>query len=578
MVPLARYVVSASRTPHDLNFTPSSVTLVSLADLQVEQVTSLATALSEQPGVILYNTGAPGGQSTVSLRGANADQTLFVVDGVRMNDRAASYLNALGTADLTGIDRIEVLRGPQSTLYGSSAMGGVILINTAHGAGPTSGSVSATAGSFDSYGAAVEAGGAKAGFSYAGAVSRYETANERPGNDLRQWNASLRLEDTIAAGVLVGTTMRWQNANYEEPGSRFYAAPGTVQSESALSTVYGEIRATDEFTSRLTLASELRQYTWLSDGYASPQSNNREILDWQNTWTPVKAAEIVAGANVESSRYVVDAGSTSDHISAGYVSAILRPVATVTLTAGARYDDYHSVGSATTGRGGVAWTPVPGTKLHATYGTGFNAPSSADRYGVPDWGQLPNPTLVPEKSEGWDAGIDQELAHGALTVSATYFQNKYRNLFEWETLDPKTYDGETVNVAHATTKGVELATAVRFSDRVQGRLAYTYLDAHDDDTGARLNRRPRHTADAEVHGMVTQAWTVGAGLHLVAANINGTLPFGGYTTARVFTSYALRPTLLLKLHIENALNRHYEEVYGYPALSRGVFGSAEFRF
>ncbi|MCX6945460.1 MAG: TonB-dependent receptor plug domain-containing protein, partial [Opitutales bacterium] len=132
-LPLGQFVVSASRTPQDPKFVASSVTTLALADLAAAQVTDLRTALSAQAGVGVVSSGAVGGQTSVFLRGSNSYQTLFIVDGVRMNDRAALYSNFLGGADLAGLGRIEVLRGPQSTLYGSSAMGGVIVLDTARG-------------------------------------------------------------------------------------------------------------------------------------------------------------------------------------------------------------------------------------------------------------------------------------------------------------------------------------------------------------------------------------------------------------------------------------------------------------
>jgi vitamin B12 transporter len=577
-VALDRYVFSASRTPQDPKTTPSSVSLVSFDELRVEQVPTLSAALAGQPGVIASTTGAVGGQTSVFIRGANQDQTLFVVDGVRLNDRAAEYLNFLGAADLHGLDRIEVLRGPQSTLYGSSALGGVILLNTAHGAGPASGTLSATGGSFGSYGAAVDLSGSTGGLSYAGSLQGYRTDNDRPDNEYKQASGAARLEYTAAPGVIVGGTFRGLNARYEEPGSRLYSFAGVVQTENTLATMYGDVRPSPEFDSRLTLASHLRQYTYTSFGFASPQSNNRYILDWQNTWTPTKTAEIVAGTNFERSRYVVDGAAERDRVAAGYISTTLRPAAQLVLTGGLRYDNFRSVGSATTGRAGVAWLPTKGTKLRATYGTGFNAPSTADRYGIVEWGQLPNPNLEPEKSRGWDAGIDQELADGAVTLSATYFQNKFRNLFEFEYTNFTTFEGHIVNRAHASTQGVELAAAGRLTNHVHARATYTYLSAYNDDSGARLNRRPRHTGDAEVHGDLAPGVVLGVGGHFVSDNVDGTSPYGGYATVRVFASWQVRRDLTLKARVENALNRKYEEVYGYPALPVGAFGSVEWKW
>ncbi|PTX92381.1 TonB-dependent receptor [Opitutus sp. ER46] len=575
-IPLDRYVLSASRTPQDARYTPSAVTVVSMVDLRTAQVTSLATALSMQPGVVVAMTGAPGGQASVLMRGANSDQTLFLVDGVRMNDRSAAYLNFLGGADIEGIDRLEVLRGPQSTLYGSSAMGGVIRIDTERGSGAAHGSLAATAGSFGTFGGTAAVKGAADGLRYSASFGRFVTDNDLANNDLRRWTGATRLEYVASPVLLVGGTFRAVSIDREEPGSRVFPSIGTTQSGNTLGTVFAEAHVADEFTSRLTLALHRRQYTWRSGSYYAPQSNRREIVDWQNTWSPIQPVEIVAGVNAENSRFIVEGRSDEDRLSAGYVSATVRPTSSVTVTGGVRYDDFKSVGGATTGRVGLAWLPRAGTKLHATYGTGFNAPGTSDRYGVPSWGQIANPNLVPEKSRGWDAGIEQEL--GPVTVDVTFFHNRFRNLFEWEYVNYVTWEGMTVNRARATTQGVEVATQVRLCKAAKLRANYTYLDAQDDSSGARLTRRPRHTADAELQVRVSQPCTVGAGLHAVGDNINGTMPFAGYTTARAFVSYAVRENLLLKLRVENALDREFEEVYGYPALPRAAYGTVEWRF
>lgn len=575
---LDQYVLSASRTLQDARYTASAVSVLPLADVAAAQVPSLKEAVGQAPGVILYNTGAVGSQSTVLMRGANAHQTLFVVDGVRLNDRSATYQNFFGAADLGGLDRVEVLRGPQSTLYGSSAMGGVILLDTERGTGAPSGLLAATAGSFSSLGASIAAKGAIGHFGYSGSAGHYQTDNDRPLNDFDGWTYSARLDYTAAPTVLVGATFRGQSSEYHEPGSRLFLSPGTVDFSNYLTTVYAQVRPVETLTSRLTLASHLRDYKFTSASGVSTLRNVREILDWQNTWDASKQTQFVAGVNWEKSRYTVAGARSRDDVAAGYVSAILRPIDTVALTAGLRYDDFTSVGSATTGRAGLAWMPVKGTKLRATYGTGFSAPGSDDRYGVPSFGQIANPDLLPEKSRGWDVGVDQDLLGGTATVGVTYFKNKYRNLFEYQTVNFVTFEGMTVNRSRATTEGAEFALAARPSSIVRTRASYTYLEARNDATGSRLTRRPRHTGDAEVTLPATKQWTVGAGVHFVATRLNNTTPMEDYTKVRLFTSYAVRPDLLLKLRIENALDESYEEVLGYPALPRAIFGGLEWRF
>jgi vitamin B12 transporter len=575
---LDAYVVSATRTPQDPKLSSSSITLVPLADLQAEQTVDLRTALAQTPGVFVANSGAMGGQSSVFLRGANSDQTLFIVDGVRMNDRSTAYLNFLSGADLAGLQRVEVLRGPQSTLYGSSALGGVILLETARGCGTPTGVAEATAGSFSTYGGSLAGQGGTATSGFSGSLARTTTANDRPNNDYKQWSYSTRLESQVAPTWLLGATLRGQQGDYEEPGSRLYASAGQVDADNHLVTAYGQWRPDADLTSRLTVAWHQRQYSF-ADAYGLSRSQNtRDIADWQNTWVASPQVEVVAGANAEQSRYTIDSARTDDHSRAGYFSTTVKPIKALVLTGGLRYDNYASAGGATTGRAGVAWLPTDGTKLRVTSGTGFEAPGSDDRYGVPQWGQLPSPGLRPEKSRGWDAGVDQTLADDRGMLSATYFYNRFRDLFDYQITDFTTYQGRIVNRARATTQGAEFAAEVRVGQVAGVRASYTYLDALDDVSGARLQRRPRHAGDVDAHLQATKAWLVGAGLHVIADRVDSGGPLASWTTVRLYTSYAITSGLRLKLRVENALNQAYEEVYGYAALPRGVFGSVEWRF
>ena len=165
-----------------------------------------------------------------------------------------------------------------------------------------------------------------------------------------------------------------------------------------------------------------------------------------------------------------------------------------------------------------------------------------------------------------------------MTLSATYFHNRFRDLFDYAITDFTTYQGRIVNRSRATTQGAELAADIRVGAVTGVRASYTYLDAHDDVSGARLLRRPRHAGDVDAHVQATKAWLIGAGLHVVAGRIDSGGPLASWTTARLYTSYAVTSGLRLKLRVENALNKAYEEVLGYPALPRGVFGSVEWRF
>ncbi len=578
VVPLDEFVVSAARSPQDPWLTPSSVTRVDLGELRDLQIDDLRSALDREAGIDIVNTGAPGSQSSIFLRGASSHQTLLVVDGVRMNDRSAAYFNFLGGAGLSGIGRLEVLRGPQGTLYGSSAMGGVVLIDTAEATTGTRGSLAVSGGSFNSFGggASFQHGTERTGLT--AAVARLVSSNDRPGNHFKSLAFAGRFEGRPAETILLGATYRADIGDFEEPGSRLFPSPGVIESRNHLATGYAAFEWADSLRTRVTAGLHRRDYSFASDWGTSVARNTRRILDVQNTWAAARAIEVVFGANYERASYDIDAETTRDDVLAGYISTIARPVENLTLTAGARHDDFDSVGGATTWRVGASWLVRERTKLRATFGTGFSAPGSEDRHGVAQWGQVANPGLQPEKSRGWDVGIDHEMLDGKMTASLTWFENKFRNLFEWETIDFTTFEGRIVNRARASTGGVEVALAVPVTATVETRLAYTYLDADNDSDAVRLIRRPRHAIDLDVTVRASRSLFFGAGAHVVADRLDSGGPIEDYTTVRVHGAWSAREDLLIRLRLENALDETYEEVLGYPALPRGIFGSVEWTF
>lgn len=572
VVNLPAYVVSATRTPQDAQFTTSSVDVLPMLRLDLAQVSGLGTALGTIPGVNIVNTGATGGQTSVFIRGSSSTQTLFVVDGIPMNSRSAQYNNFLGSADLAGIDRVEVLRGPQSTLYGSSAMGGVIFIDSTRGCGAPTGSVSTTFGSFDTLGASAAVSGGTRTLGYSASLGRFHTDNEKPHNGFDAWSYSTRVEGTPTPDLLVGATFRGQQGDSEQ----YLYGNADVAADNHLSTVYAQWSQNKDFATRLTAGQQQRRYTYVSAS-ASEIRDRRDIVDWQNTWYDFEGAEIVAGASLERDHHSSDGVGTTADNSAGYLSTTVHPSKTSTVNAGVRYDDFETFGSAWTWRTGASWLPRAGTKLHASIGSGFCAPSDDDRDGNPAWGMMPNLDLKAERSTGWDAGVDQKLFGEIANLSVTYFQTRYRDRLVYVS-DPATWIGRMENVTRAKSSGVETAVTVAFAKGVRGRLAYTYLEARDTTADTRLARQPRHTLDAEVTAQPLECWTVGAGLRVVASRVDTYAPLEDYSTVRLFTSYEVRKNLLLKVRLENALNEEYQETTGYDALPFRTFGGIEWKF
>ena len=591
-VRLDSFVVSASRLLQDPRYVSSSVTLLSLDDMHTAQVTDLRTALSQIPGVTVAGYGGAGSQSAVYIRGGSSAQTLVMVDGVRMNTRQTDFFgkSIMGGASLVGLDRIEILRGPQGTLYGSSAMGGVILMETARGCGTASGALEVGGGSFrTAYGQASVQGGTQS-LGYSAALGRSVTANDRAINGDKQWNYSTRVEEKISPALLVGLTFRGIQGKYEEPGSLQYLSPGNADVNSYLATVYAEYANGGVFKSRVTTGWHQSDYFWLDLSGSIWAANayyrsTREIVDWQNTWVASSKVSVVAGVNGEWSHFKSSnsAETLKDKSRGVYLSTDLRLLDPLSITAGLRYDHFDASGEATTGRLGTAWRfAQTDTKLRATVGTGFNAAGMTERYGDSAW-YVNNPALRPEKSTGWDVGVDQSLLKGDLTVEATYFQNKFRDMIVANYIS-SVFKYQYQNVSRALTEGVELAVSTRFSKAVKARIAATYLDVYDTTVSRlRVPYKPRKSVDADVQWQATSAWNVGVGVHYVADRMRAVTAtasnrIGDYSSARIYTSYEVAKNLLIKFRVENALNHPYEEIYGYPALPRGYFGGVEWKF
>ncbi|HEY6643295.1 TonB-dependent receptor domain-containing protein [Povalibacter sp.] len=571
-------IVSASRTPLAMNQIASSVTVISAVEMSIQQITDPKSALAQQSGVTVVTTGNVGGGTGIYVRGAFPHHTLFIVDGVRMNDREATYNAFMGGADLGGINRIEILRGPQSPLYGSAAMGGVVLLNSAQATAEPAGRVMLTAGSFDTYSAAATAMGRAGAFGYSASLSHYSTANDQPFNDFKSWNYSTHLSYDLSPLLKVGMTWRGQEGDYASIGSRFIDTPGIADTSNDLGTLYLNWQSSDTVTSRLVAGIHRREYHWLSETRESLQINKRRILEWQSAWKPAPAVELVAGVNHESSEYDVGGSHSDEEISAAFLSGTYRVTNTLTLNAGVRNDAFDSVGGASTWRVGAAWMVLPQTKLRATYGTGFAAPGSSGRYGVPAWGQLPNPDLMPEQSRGWDVGVDHAVIPGRLTLTATHFENRFDDLIDWEYIDSSQYEGTYVNRGRASTRGVEFGISAQPVTGWHSRFGYTYLDAQDEDAHQRLSRRPRHSLYVSTWFEFASQWSVGMAVRAHSDRVEGTVPVGDYTVARLFASCSLSDRMVIKARAENLFDERYEEVYGYPALPRGVYGSVEWKF
>ena len=585
-VPLDEMVVIATRTPAPLSALGSSVDFITGAELGRRQINTLRGALGDAAGLPLFAGGAPGAAASLFLRGANSNQTLFLVDGLRLNDPNTDYAVYLGGAGVSPRDAIEIARGPQSTLYGGEAVGGVVAVRTLKGEGAPSTSVTAEAGSFGTVQGAVAAQGAHDAWAYSLSVRSGDTENQRRNNAFAATSYAVRLDRQVSRGLAVGATWRGFIGQYGSPGDRFTDDPDNREREqNQLATLFAEYAVSPDWSGKVILGGQDRRFVSENPTPGQPTQithveNRRAVLDWQNTVALGAGHRLIAGLTAERNHTRNDGFGDIDRwqsLLAFFAEDEWQPAEHVYLTGGLRSDDHDTFGRATTGRVTAAWLPLPGRlKVRASYGTGFRSPSFLDLYGQSAFYQG-NPRLRPEHARGGDAGIDLYLPQHRGTLSATWFDTSYRDLIVYNF---SVFPGTTANVEQARTRGVELSARGRVAGVGEARLACTYLEAENLTQHTRLLRRPRQMLSADAWRNLGAGLSIGAGIVHVAKRQDidpltfATIDPGDYTAVRVYAAWAVTGRLTLTVRGENVLDAHYEEVSGYPALGAGFFAGA----
>jgi len=583
------YLTTATRTTNSVGTLGTVTDQFSVAELHRYQLNSFADALSLATGTPILRSGALGSSAAIFLRGANSNQTLFLVDGLRMNDPNTDYAVMLGGACLTACDSLEVSHGPQSTLYGGEAVGGVVSLRSQRGEGEPSAQIGIEVGSFGTVQGALSAQGEKGAMAYNFAAQGGHTDNDREHNAFDSLNTTLRLDHDFTDRISVGATLRWFHGEYESPGDRFTNDPDNVENEDNLIvTVFANFKNGDEWHTHVTLGGQDRRFVSDTPSAFGPSvvvvKNRRSVLDWQTTFSSIERHRLTGGFTGEvnhTSNSGFGSIDENQQLLAFFLQDEINPIENLYLTFGLRRDDFDTFGLATTGRATVAWLwAEQRLKLRASYGTGFRSPSFLDLYGKSAFYQG-NPNLRSEESRGWDAGVDYYLSAQRGSLSATWFENRISDLIIF---DFGVFPGTTANVENARTRGVELKADLRFGQTTRAQIAYTYLEAINQTKSIRLLRRPSHNATANLWHDFGGGFNAGAGASWVAgredvhARTFGTIDGEDYFVARLYGAWEINEQLTLTARIENLFDESYEQVHGYPQPGVGVFGGVQWEF
>ncbi|HWB59232.1 MAG TPA: TonB-dependent receptor [Chthoniobacteraceae bacterium] len=602
MVQLPEVVVTPTRNPPPETKLGSDFSLIDSAEITRTQSVNLEQAVDLTPGIFATQAGAFGGVPTYSIRGNRASDTLILLDGVPLNTEmfqsAQTFLTYAGTGDL---DSIEIVRGPQSTLYGSEGIGGVVSMETKKGSGAPSADFLGEAGTFGSFREAVGAQGQIDKLSYSLYYERFNTENQRPNNALAVNRYSVRLDYQVADNLSLTLVFSGIDGHYEEPGSDRWMDYSS-NDPSSHSIGQGNLlsaavnwKVTDYWTQKLIFGTYFERYAFIDLPYAANFFTPTHYIsdavnysvDWQNTFQIAHNNRLTAGMdfneltghdNTFNNQYLSDW--------AGYVQDEWEPVTHLNLTAGARYDGYELAGGAFTYRLTAAYLFPSDTKIRASYGTAFKAPSFLQLFSTSSFA-TGNSHLKPEKSRGWDAGVDQYLFNRHVTLGATFFQDRVRDLINFEQTSLVT--GFYENEDSARNEGVELSADLNLCDnRWKTRLSYTWMDSTATDQGITQTRDelPRNDLSLDSSYLFCDKLTVGCGVSFVGGRVDtdySTFPSSqvklqDYWTARVYTRYDINDHFSIFARIENVTNTQYQDALGYPGLPIGFYAGAQIKF
>ena len=616
-------VVSATKTPVPVTQLTSAVEVITEEDLKRRQVRTVADALRLAQGLTVFSSGGPGTTTSARIRGSNSDQVLVLIDGAIMN---SGTTGSFDFANLTtdNIERIEILRGAQSMLWGSDAMGGVINITTKRGRSLPNVSGFSEYGSFNSIREGANLAGKKGPVDFSGSISRWDTtsfsainyrrgASERDG--YHNWQGSARLGVDLPKEGRLEFDFRWMNGitnfdGFEFPPPTFQLTPADVFGAKSQSKQYvyaGNYTQpiTDWWSQKLTLSRTTENLTSssgaisreLATGVTGPvgfpfkslieTTSNR--IEWQHNFQVGKPLLLTAGyqfrdqqgenRDLLTNNLDIPHKVLSSH--AGFAQAQLNLWDRVFATAGVRQDEYNVFGSATTYRATAGYLhQETGTKVRGSYATGFRAPTFNQLY-FPNFG---NPNLKPEKSQSMDIGIDQYLFDNRLTLSGGFFWNHYRDMivaqennfscgpfgFCAANIGAVSAKGWEASVKYAVVKDVPFIKSLD----VQAQYTNTLTRNLDEQAGNRVPRIPVDQWSMIISYQPIDPLRINLEGRYVGSrfnDVNNLQSMRAFDVWNISAAYDVTNRVQTYLRVDNLFNEKYEEILFFGTPVRSIF-------
>src|SRR3972149_6629633 len=544
-VKMDEVVVTATRSEALRSQIPASITVISRKEIEEGQAATLSEVLRDVPGLDVVQQGGAGKTTSIFIRGAESRHTLVLIDGIRVNSPTAGGFD-FADLNIGDVERIEIVRSPLSTLYGSDAIGWVIQIITKRG------TVSSATVGFE--------GGS------------YGTAREDISAEGKKDNYDLALTASRRDGWGV------DDPNYQQ--QRRWSVLG-ISMASLLSTQWDQ---------RLSMSSSNEDLITFDED--TPFNRFRihmgiKTVDWQHNIRKEEGHLLTLGYEwQDQSGESEGAYNKSFSTNALYLQEQKGIGQSVQYLIGLRWDDSTIYESALTYRAGVSYFPTPGVKWHTQYGTGFHGPVLNDLFWPDDGFSVGNPDLKPEKSSGWEGGVEQALS-GALSLSINYYANVFEDLIQWAPIDPADPFGkwQPQNIAKADSSGIEADAVWILSPGVQIRGNYTYNDTEDRETHSYLLRRPLNKYDLVLRLSPSVRGHIDVKFLHTGKRFDFDSDFDGepdslaaYSRADLLAAYRISQMTEIFGRIENLFDKGYEEVKGYNTAGFSTYAGLRVSF
>ena len=618
---LSELVVTAGLEPLSVKDVAASVTIITREDIERRQVRYLGDLLRDVPGFSISQAGGMGAQTQLRVRGAEANHMLVLVDGIRANDPASVDEFQFQYALTSSIERIEIIRGPQSSIWGSDAVAGVINIIHRRNTEDTWAAGSVEAGSFDTVDATAEGGISRGAIRMQGSVAHAETdginiareGDERDGS--KNTTANLGIEwhvtdawQVSASGRRVRAKTQFDDVDFFVTGLptdtdrlteadrrylrgevRYHPVEGRWSGNASLNYTDSDNQnfydgAWNSSTAAQVLDARLRGSVLLGDVQDDQEHRLAAGLDYIDTEFEQRGIATPWGDPNQ------DQGYDQSSLAAEYVGRVHGRFA---WTISGRYNDFSDFENIGTWQAAFSQQVNERFRVRGSYGTGFKAPTFTERFGFFADQFIGNPALKPERSSGWEFGLDSQWADRGMMLSAVYFDQTLEDEIDGFVFDPESFLFTAVNKdTDSRRQGVEVMFDWQLLDDLGFAANYTYTDASEtglDDVKLDELRRPRHMAslNAQYHfaqdraSMNLNISYTGKQLDVFfnpATFISEHVELGSYTLVDLAGAWKLTDVLEITARVTNLTDEHYEELLGYSTRGRAFHAGLRGRF